>query len=307
MKPYLRITVVFAALLLALSFQAVAGAPVPGAIFTTDAGGTIVNANTQYTSKCDVYLDGGPGPHAKAGAAGLPAGEYFFQVTDASGQTLLSTDPANSRRFLVSGAGVITGYTGFGGPSHPTGIDQDHPELGAITIRLANETCPADYLNTPNNGSVYKVWVTPVTDFAGDPSAVDSPCDKGCFHGFLPSKSKTDNFKVQPAVTFCLNVTKQLVQPWGDVTPGFYWPVELTDPNGVTNNYFTNDTDGTVAICGLVAGSYTVAELPQDGYTPLGLLFNGVSFPLQTSHAFSWAPGQANPSVIFQNQPPQIY
>src|SRR5579871_7028513 len=131
-----------------------ARAAVSGAIFTTVADGTIVNANTQYNSKCDVYLDGGPGANAPAKAAGLPAGDYFFQVTDPSGQTLLSTDPVNNRRFHVSTNGVITAYTGTGGPVHAIGVDQVHPELGAITIAVANTSCPTDYLDTPNNGGV---------------------------------------------------------------------------------------------------------------------------------------------------------
>jgi hypothetical protein len=41
-------------------------------------------------------------------AAGLPGGNYVFQVTDPSGKTLLSTDPARGRQFMVSG-GVTTG------------------------------------------------------------------------------------------------------------------------------------------------------------------------------------------------------
>src|SRR4051794_39168906 len=117
-----------------LSLVRAAAASQSGAIFTTIADGTIVNANTQYTSKCAVYLDGGPGPNAPAKAAGLPAGEYFFQVTDPNGGTLLSTDVVNNRRFRVSADGVITAYTGTGGPAHPTGVDRVHPELGAITI-----------------------------------------------------------------------------------------------------------------------------------------------------------------------------
>jgi len=69
-----------------------------GAIFTTVSDGTVVNAN-QYDSKCAVYLDGGPGPHAPATAAGLPDGEYYFQVTDPNGKTLLSTDPCPTGAF----------------------------------------------------------------------------------------------------------------------------------------------------------------------------------------------------------------
>ena len=56
-----------------------AAPPLPGAIFTTDAEGTIVNGNTKYGAKCGefgVWLDGGPGPNAPQTAAGLPDGDY---------------------------------------------------------------------------------------------------------------------------------------------------------------------------------------------------------------------------------------
>jgi hypothetical protein len=130
------------AILVTTALPSTVHAGVSGAIFTTTANGSAVNAN-QYDSKCDVYLNGGPGPKAPAHAAGLPDGDYYFQVTDPNGSTLLSTDPVSNRRFTVTG-GVITAYTG----THPTGVSQDHPELGAITIRLANTGCPTDFLNT---------------------------------------------------------------------------------------------------------------------------------------------------------------
>lgn len=285
-----------------------ARAAVSGAIFTTVADGTIVNANTQYNSKCDVYLDGGPGPNAPAKAAGLPAGDYFFQVTDPSGQTLLSTDPVSNRRFQVSTNGVITAYTGTGGSPHPTGADQVHPELGAITIRVANTTCPSDFLDTPNTGGVYKVWVTPVTSFIGDPTQVDSPCGSGCYHGFASSASKTDNFKVKPNTpTFCVSIAKQLVDFSSGTavfSPGFNWPITLTDPNGASNNYFTNATDGTLSICGLVAGTYTVSEGLTNGQVTTGiygLIVNGTAPPPSTVYSFTWAAGQTAPSIVFQN------
>jgi hypothetical protein len=141
---------------------------------------------------------------------------------DPNGKTLLSTDAVANRRLHVSSSGVIDAYSGSGGPLHPTGIDQDHPELGAITIRLANATCSTDYLDTPNGGGVYKVWVTPAADFVGDPTLVDNICGNGCFHGFVPSKSKTDSFKVVPTTaTFCLKVVKQLANGDGTFSPGF--------------------------------------------------------------------------------------
>ncbi len=160
----LKLTVIFPVILLA---GHLAQAGVSGAIFTTTVDGTVVNAN-QYSSKCAVYLDGGPGPHAPAKAAGLPDGDYYFQVTDPSGAVLLSTDPVSNRRFHVSG-GIITAFTGTGGSPHPTGIDQDHASLGAITLQLATSDCPTDFLTTPNTGNVYKVWATPVASYVGNP------------------------------------------------------------------------------------------------------------------------------------------
>src|SRR4051794_37971734 len=71
-----------------------------GAIFTTVADGSEVNYNI-YQAKEDVYLDGGPGPGAPQGAAGLDDGTYVFQVTDPSGKTLLSTDAAKCRQIVI--------------------------------------------------------------------------------------------------------------------------------------------------------------------------------------------------------------
>ncbi len=84
------------------------GGPLSGAIFTTIHNGTRVNANI-YEAKEDVYLNGGPRPGAPLTAAGLPDGDYYFQVTDPSGQTLLSQDHIRCRRFNVTG-GVIFQY-----------------------------------------------------------------------------------------------------------------------------------------------------------------------------------------------------
>src|SRR5436190_9053635 len=90
-----------AAGLLSLGLTSLAGAHAPsGAIFTTLADGSEVNFN-QFPSKEAVYLDGGPGPGAPQAAAGLDDDRYVFQVTDPSGKTLLSTDPARCRQFDV--------------------------------------------------------------------------------------------------------------------------------------------------------------------------------------------------------------
>lgn len=285
--------------LLLTGMQSLQAQPLSGAIFTTVANGAAVNAN-QYESKCAVYLDGGPGRNAPAHAAGLPDADYYFQVTDPSGKQLLSTDIVSNRRFRVVN-GVIVAYTCTGGPVHPIGIDQDHSELGAITIRLANTTCPSDYLDSPNGGGVYKVWVTRVGDFAGDPTKVDNDCGNGCFHGFVPSKTKTDNFKAKTGtVTFCLTVQKQYDNGSGVFAPGVNWQINVTDL-GVVNSYFT-DTAGQLQICGLSPGTFTVAEnLPGD-VTVVGLFVNGTSLPAQPIYSFTWAAGQPAPVILFQNR-----
>lgn len=168
------------ALVLALAATGAAhppATPLSGAIFTTDVTGEPVNLN-HYAAKEDVYLNGGPGINAPDDAAGLPAGTYYFQVTDPSGKTLLSTDAVACRQFTVDASGVITGVTG---PCpHATGADG---EDGGATVQLF------PYLDTPNNGGVYKVWVTPITDLD-----CDAPGNKHCF---VPHHSKTDNFKVK--------------------------------------------------------------------------------------------------------------
>jgi hypothetical protein len=177
-----------------------AGGSAPtGAIFTTLPDGSEVNFNI-YSSKDLVYLDGGPGPGAPATAAGLDDGTYVFQVTDPSGKTLLSTDAARCREFTVSG-GIITAVVPAGGCEHKTGLDIDH---AATTVQLM------PYLDTPNHGGVYKVWVTLESNYLAGCAALGqsnglSVVDCGyaagtAVHGFIPAASKTDNYKVGPSV-----------------------------------------------------------------------------------------------------------
>ncbi len=155
-----------------------------GAVFTSTVDGSRVNANI-YGAKEDVYLDGGPQTQAPSGAAALPEGDYYFQVTDPSGKVLLSTDAIECREFHVDADGVITA-TGPASCSHDTGIDSDHDELGAITMQLM------PYSDTPNPGGEYKVMVTQVEDY--DTSG------NGNRFGFVPADTKSDNFKVNTVV-----------------------------------------------------------------------------------------------------------
>lgn len=171
---------VFTVAVLVLGLPTVATAqPISGAIFTTDSSGVPVNLNI-YDAKEDVYLNGGPGINAPDDAAGLPAGTYSFQVTDPSGKTLLSTDDVTCRQFTVDESGVIQSVAPSGACAHATGSDG---EDAGLTVQLY----PFD--DTPNRGGVYKVWVTP-TELLD----CGAPGNKHCF---VPSHSKTDNFKVR--------------------------------------------------------------------------------------------------------------
>ena len=249
-------SVVFVVLLVSIPKTPVSAAPpLPGAIFTTDITGARVNQNL-YSAKCGpngVYLDGGPGPNAPATAAGLPNGDYYFQVTDPSGKTLLSTDIVADRIVTVSGGLFVSSIH----PNFP-----DTGGSGGVTVEL----CP--FNDTPNNGGVYKVWVTPVGDFVGDPGSVDFTCGHGCFHGFIPAASKVDNFKVGGQPQACMGVYKfidandnGLREPaLGEVRIGG-WPITVTDPFGAELNgtMFTIATKDCIFF-NLVPGTYTVTE-----------------------------------------------
>ena len=142
-------------------------APVTGAIFTTSSACDGTNINI-FTSKSDVYIDGGP---AHPGAAGLPDGFYYIQVTEPGGAPLGTS----------IGSATPT-------PIHVTNGEFDQCyQLEAVVIKASDST--PGYDDTTNGGGEYKVWVSQNSDFSG---------------------SKTDNFKVKPDVPTngTLNVNK---------------------------------------------------------------------------------------------------
>jgi hypothetical protein len=220
-----RLTVgVIATVAAGACFAAAAQAQPPsGAIFTTVANGSEVNFNI-YPSKADVYLDGGPGPGAPQTAAGLDDGVYVFQVTDPSGKTLLSTDPAQCREFTVQNGIIISTAPSPAGCAHVTGIDIDH---GALTIQLL------PYNDTPNPGGEYKVWATLVSNYAcSDLTQVDCAA-QGSKHGFVPGDSKTDNFKVGPTVPQEIDTRFFPSGQYGNWIDGL--GITWTDPTGASN------------------------------------------------------------------------
>jgi hypothetical protein len=146
--------VLFAILLVTL-VAAPAEAQLAGAIFTTESACDGTNVNI-FPSKEDVYLDGGP---LHEGAAGLPNGEYYVQVTEPNG-TLLGTSigSADETPALVVGGEFAVCY-----------------QLSAILIK-ASDSSPG-YDTTTNGGGEYKVWISQTSTFDG-------------------GTNKTDNFKV---------------------------------------------------------------------------------------------------------------
>jgi hypothetical protein len=160
-------------------FSASSGAGgLSGAIYTTTKDGTAVNANV-YGSTADVYLSGGP---QNLNAKGLPDGTYYFQVTDPSGKTLLSTDNAVCRQLTVTG-GRVSGSTG---PACKHADGTLNPANGALPVQLA------PFSQTPNAGNEYKAWLIPVS------AATISPADPKLLI-FSRNNSKTDNFKANEA------------------------------------------------------------------------------------------------------------
>jgi hypothetical protein len=170
--------------LLTLVLNTAAMAQVSGAIFTTNWDSSFVNGNV-YDLQTDVFLNGGPRPNAPCTAAGLPDGQYYFQVTDPSGSHLLSTDDIAARKVTVSGGLIVDHPVEAPHYPHYVGIGKCVGVNGSnITVQLF------PFLPTPNPGGEYKLWMTKDYDY-------DWTMTKGSF-GFIPSKSKTDNFKVQP-------------------------------------------------------------------------------------------------------------
>jgi len=144
---------------LVMAMPSLGAPPLPGAIFTTDSTCSGVNLNI-YTSKGDVYIDGGP---AHPGAASLPDGSYYVQVTNPGGDVVLGSSGASTPFVVLNG--------------EPQGCYQ----LSAIVNSASSGYTTPGYDTTDNPGGEYKVWVSTDPAFPND-------------------SSKTDNFKVKEEV-----------------------------------------------------------------------------------------------------------
>jgi hypothetical protein len=231
---------------LAASLPATAGTPLPGAIFTTDAGCSGVDLNI-YTTKQSVFLDGGP---AHPGAASLPAGSYYVQVTAPDGTVLGSSVP---------NAPYVVTLDGSGNPVVPCF------ELYMAVLSASSAFAAQGFDDTPNPGGEYKVWVSTDPSFAND-------------------STKTDNFKVLNGSTtpppgtslsglkFYDANTDGTLNNGESVIDGWLVRLFTLDPNtnlyGFTASELTHDltsfggTDGEYLFTNLdPAGTYGVCEV----------------------------------------------
>ena len=151
-----------------------AAPPLPGAVFTTDSTCSGVDLNI-YGAKSDVYLNGGP---SHPGAASLPPGDYYVQVTDPSGACVLGTSGI-TKPFHVNADGSVPCI-----------------QLCAVLTQgpcAGNGSDSCGYNDTTNPGGEYKVWVSSESSFTNN-------------------STKTDNFKVRSGgggpgdtATLCVN------------------------------------------------------------------------------------------------------
>lgn len=232
---------------------------VTGAIWTSDPNGERVNGNL-YTNAKQVYLTGGP---HKEGAAGLADGIYYFQVTDPSGKTLLSTDSLSERRFEVKYGYVYS-------------IDEGTHKWNDDTTRgygIVVQLWPFSY--TPNTGGVYKVWVTKVEHYTSG---------QGCF-GFISALSKTDNFKVGRKL---------------DEVPKYFelWVTEGISESPYVEFYVDYSTDGNTWITGQLTHVRTENGYDIFRYETTFALNTYIYWQFSILNTFTWTSVVHGPELI---------
>lgn len=193
----------------------------PGAIFTTDVACTGTNVNI-FSSKEDVYLDGGP---VKDGAAGLPDGSYYVRVTAPDGTPLgTSVGSSNDTPAVVEDGEFLECY-----------------QLTQILIRNSNGLPGFD--DTTNDGGVYKVWISTSSDFAGGTNKTDNFKVEQDGGGEDPEAATLNVLKFYDANANGINDDGQLIEGW-----------QVNIANGISIDRFT-----PVSII-LEPGTYTVTE-----------------------------------------------
>ncbi|HEY6928897.1 MAG TPA: SdrD B-like domain-containing protein, partial [Thermoanaerobaculia bacterium] len=280
----------------------VATFPVFGSIGTVSADGTPVQT---FARKENVYLGVGPLTSPCQFAAFVGDGAYYFQVTDASGSKLLSTDTVADRSVAVK-SGVVAL---FGGTAHPTGTHLT--ACGSLPVALA------PYSDAGPRDGLYVLWLTPAFAFDGDPTLVDQVCGVGCFHGFHVDASLTAAFRVEDKPScddsFCVSgaafsdLNGNGVRDSGE--PGLDGiPVRVESASGLVLTGLTAP-DGSFDICGLTSGqSFRVTSPAPLGFNLTGPIDATVAsassrvFAKDFEYVIEVCLGNV-PNLIFPNQP----
>lgn len=231
-KPWSKpLAIMLTVAIVLMTMSSLTFAQIRGAIFTTaEDGGTNIN---HFPSKEAVHLNGGP---TKPGAAGLPGGNYYVQITEPNGTILgTSVGSSNETPILVTNGSFAYPY-----------------KLHDILIKASDGT--QGYDTTTNEGGVYKVWVSQSSNFS-------------------PSASKTDNFKVgdetQEPTTGTIRVFKFYDHNGDGIFNGDDygiegWEITVTGTN--TNMTRLTDSNGYASFAYLEEGHYTVTEEDVEGW-----------------------------------------
>ena len=252
----------------------------PGAVTTTTESGA---AQTVFSDKSDVFFTAGPTATPCAATQFVNDGQYYFQVTDLSGTSLLSSDPVSERLITVHSGGLAT----YNGLTHETGsgeISEDvsggeeseaAPVCGALSVGLA------PFRDAGSREASYLLWLTPIARFSGDPTQIDPVCGDGCFHGFRPEFSVTAAFRVEDKRfcedSFCVSGVKfedrngNGVRDSGE--PGLTGVEILAEGESGSRLRGLTGSDGSFQICGLSHGEdFRVTEGVPFGYRQTGPL-----------------------------------
>jgi hypothetical protein len=248
---------------LALTLPALA--QIPGTIQTVGSSGP---PRQVFAHRSDVFLGAGSAATPCQSWDFLSDGTYYFQVTDLSGNRLLSTDPVSQRSFTVA-RGVIAPVTG---PPPP------HAR-GGNTACTSGSVSLSPFSDVGAGNAAYLVWVTPAASFDGDPNGVDSVCGDGCFHGFRSASSRVLAFRVEDKrncqPTFCASGIKFVdANGNGERDSGETGlsgvELDFDNGNGVVLSGFSG-ADGSYRVCGLTHDeTYRVTERPPLGYAQTG-------------------------------------
>lgn len=197
---------------------------ISGAIFTTDSTCSGVDLNI-YSNKSDVYINGGP---SYPGAAGLPDGNYFVQVTEPNGTVLGKSMAANA---VVTGGEFVSCY-----------------QLSINLKTVSSGFAAPGYDDTSNPGGEYKVWVSQDSTFPNNLSKTDNFKVKG--EGGRPPQATLNVIKFYDANANGINDDEQEITGWKVIIEDGinlirFTPVTvIVDPDDYTVTEFTpNETN----------------------------------------------------------------